>query len=109
MYLWGYSGSGVDLRILGYKEAKTLLLESTSKTNLPLALQQEIFEKEQEIFNDKQQEFFMVAEERAKHLVEMHGKFKNLIGGKRYEAVYPVLPPDLMGVYILMPVPKALY
>jgi hypothetical protein len=109
MYLWGYSGSGEDSRILSYQEAKSLLLEATSKTNLPLALQQEIFGKEQETFDNKQQEFFKVAEVRAKHLVEMHGKFKELIGGKRYEAVYPVLPPDLMGVYILNPVPKILF
>jgi superfamily II DNA or RNA helicase len=109
MYLWGYSGSGEDSKILSYQEAKTLLLEATSKINLPFSLQQEIFEKEQEIFHHKQQEFFKMAEERARHLVEMHGKFKELIGGKRYEAVYPVLPPDLMGVYILIPVPKALF
>lgn len=109
MCLWGYTGSGEDSKVLEPEEARRLLLVASSKTNLPLHLQQEIFNHEQEVFTQKRQEFFKVAEERAKHLVHMHGKFKELVGGKRYEAVYPVLPPDLMGVYILNPVPKDLF
>ena len=50
-----------------------------------------------------------MAEDRANHLVEAHGRFKELVGGRRYEAVKPVLPPDVMGVYILIPKPKALF
>jgi superfamily II DNA or RNA helicase len=109
MYLWGYTGSGEESKVLKYEEAKSLLLEATSKANLPIPLQNEIFEHEQVVFEQKKQEFFKVAVDRALHLVEMHGKFKDLVGSKRYEAVYPVLPPDLMGVYILNPVPKELF
>ncbi|HNW74277.1 MAG TPA: helicase-related protein [Bacteroidales bacterium] len=109
MCLWGYRGSGDDSSILNHEEAKKLLLEATSKTSLPIAMQQDIFGNEQQIFVHKQKEFFKVAEDRAEHLVEMHGKFKELVGGKRYEAVYPVLPPDLMGVYILNPAPRDLF
>lgn len=109
MCLWGYSGSGEDSRTLNHQEAKALLLDATSKTNLQITFQQDIFSNEQEVFIHKQQEFFKVAEDRAEHLVKMHGKFKELVCGKRYEAVYPVLPPDLMGVYILNPIPKELF
>jgi len=49
-----------------------------------------------------------LATERAEHLVEAHGRFKELVGGRRYEKATPILPPDVMGLYILMPKPKAI-
>lgn len=106
MYLWGYSGSGSDSIVLGFDEAKNLLLEANSKFPLTLERQKDSFEKEQDIFRKKSKEFHQLAEERAVNLVKAHGRFKNLVGGKRYEAVYPVLPPDIMGVYVLLPIPK---
>jgi hypothetical protein len=109
MYLWGYSGSGSGGHTLPYSEAKALLQEAVSKATLPLPMQQHTFQLETEIFKARTEDFKQVAEERALKLVEAHGRFKELVGGKRYEAVYPVLPPDIMGVYVLMPVPKALF
>jgi superfamily II DNA/RNA helicase len=106
MYLWGYSGSGADATELDFDDAKHLLLEATSKTNLSIERQRDTFQKEEEIFNAKAKDFHQLAEKRAINLVEAHGRFKNLVGGKRYEAVHPVLPPDIMGVYVLLPVPK---
>jgi hypothetical protein len=53
-------------------------------------------------------QFMELAGERAEKLVEAHGRFKELIGGRRYEKATPVLPPDVMGVYVLIPQPKAL-
>jgi hypothetical protein len=52
--------------------------------------------------------FIEIATQRADKLVEAHGRFKALIGGRSYEKSTPVLPPDVMGVYILLPKPKAL-
>lgn len=106
MYLWGYSGSGPDANTLSFEEAKGLLLEAKSKIQVSIERQSETFEKEQEIFRAKSKDFHQLAEDRAMNLVEAHGRFKNLVGGKRYEAVYPVLPPDIMGVHVLLPVPK---
>lgn len=106
MYLWGYNGSGADASVLGFDDAKTLLLNASSKANLSIERQRDSFEKEQEIFQTRATDFHQLAVARAKNLVEAHGRFKNLVGGKRYEAVHPVLPPDIMGVYVLLPVPK---
>lgn len=106
MYLWGYSGSGADASVLAFDDAKNLLLKASSKANLSIERQRDSFEKEQEIFQTRATDFHQLAESRAKNLVGAHGRFKNLVGGKRYEAVHPVLPPDIMGVYILLPVPK---
>ena len=107
--LWGYRGSGVTSGVLPSDEAKKLLLEATSKANLSLEMQQNIFEAEQVVFHAKAGQFKDEAELRAENLVEAHGRFKELVGGKRYEAVYPVLPPDIIGVYVLTPVPQTLF
>ncbi len=107
--LWGYRGSDVASGVLPSDEAKKLLLEATSKANLSLEMQQNIFETEQIVFHAKAGQFKDEAELRAEHLVEAHGRFKELVGGKRYEAVYPVLPPDIIGVYVLTPVPQTLF
>lgn len=109
MYLWGYRGSGADAVILTYQEAKALLYEARSEKQLSLEMQQSIYKKEEEIFTTKKDDFLQVATERAQHLSDAHDRFRKGSGGKRYEAVYPVLPPDLMGVYILTPTPKDLF
>lgn len=106
MYLWGYRGSDENAEVLSYNEAKILLLEAESVSNMTSEMQQNAFAREVDIFKAKSEDFKKVAENRAVHLVEAHGRFKELVGGKRYEAVHPVLPPDIMGVYILMPVVK---
>jgi superfamily II DNA or RNA helicase len=109
MFLWGYCGSGVDAHILKYDEAKRLLLKAKSSANLSIELQEQIFNDEERIFSEKAVDFQEVAKARAEHLVEAHDRFKKLVKGKRYDAVHPVLPPDLMGVYILNPIPKDLF
>ena len=108
MYLWGYRGSEAT-EILPYEEAKALLLEARSAGNLSQQQQQSILMREMELFQTQQPAFLELAEERALHLVEAHSRFKELVGGKRYEAVHPVLPPDIMGLYILIPKPKELF
>ena len=47
--------------------------------------------------------FAVVVHERSEKLIEAHERFRKVIGGGRYKIVEPVLPPDLLGVYILMP------
>ena len=109
MCLWGYRGSGGNAEVLTSEEAKQLLLNARSASNLSLEMQQDMFVNEQAMFDTMTPLFTAEAERRAEQLVEAHGRFKELAGGKRYEAVYPVLPPDIMGVYVLYPVPKALF
>lgn len=106
MFLWGYAGSGDDSRVLGYAEAKDLLLQASSHSNVALPQQIQVLHEESEGFAARSDAFHDVAVTRAENLVAAHAGFKKLVGGKRYEAVQPVLPPDLMGVYVLLPVSK---
>jgi hypothetical protein len=47
-----------------------------------------------------------VAEQRAENLVAAHDRFTQVVGGNRYQAVNPVLPMDIMGLYVLLPLLK---
>ncbi|MFA8436792.1 MAG: helicase-related protein [Marinifilaceae bacterium] len=109
MYLWGYSGSGEDSSDIEYSKAKKLLLGAQSVQNIALPRQEALFEQELNVFNELNPKFNLVAEDRAENLVKAHCRFKELVGGRSYEAVHPVLPPDVMGIYILLPKPKSLF
>lgn len=107
MYLWGFEGNAVEGNILDYQTCKRLIFEAESKQNLSLERQQDVFQNQMILFQGKLDQFTQLAEKRAVKLVEAHGRFKALVGGKRYEAVHPILPPDILGVYIFLPQPKA--
>ncbi len=108
MYLWGYRSNTGNMETIEYKEAKNLLMEAKALSNLPAERQVQDIQEELKRFDTMKAEFIELANQRADNLVEAHGRFKDLIGGRRYEKATPVLPPDVMGVYILMPKPKAL-
>jgi len=44
-----------------------------------------------------------VAFERSVQLVASHTRFRELVSGSRYKVVEPVLPMDVLGIYILLP------
>ena len=45
----------------------------------------------------------IIAEQRCVHLVEAHERFSAPVEQKRFGVVYPVLPMDVLGIYVLMP------
>lgn len=106
MYLWGYWGIGENFEPVSYTESKKLLQEAQSTVNLSIERQKQDLERELDQFSDLQDKFHEIASERADNLVEAHMRFKQLVGGRRFEKATPVLPPDIMGVYILVPKPK---
>lgn len=108
MYLWGYRNQNGKSETLDYKEAKTLLNNAKVLSNLSAERQEADIALELARFEQIKPQFMQLAEERAENLVAAHSRFKELIGGRRYEKATPVLPPDVMGVYILLPKPKAL-
>lgn len=108
MYLWGYDGIGDQIKPIDYKRAKQLLLEVRSVQDIPIERRRTDLDREMKKFEQLKPQFIEVATQRAENLIEAHGRFKDLVGGRRYEKATPVLPPDVMGVYILMPEPKAL-
>jgi light-regulated signal transduction histidine kinase (bacteriophytochrome) len=44
-----------------------------------------------------------VAEEQNKKLVDAHQRFSSLVSTRKFQVVYPVLPMDILGIYVLLP------
>jgi superfamily II DNA or RNA helicase len=103
MLLWGYIGNPVDKKYLDYPAAKRLLLTAQGAANISKQEQEHWFTGELEITKTLQREFNLLAIERAHHLVEAHERFRAVVGGTKYRAVEPVLPMDIMGIYVLLP------
>jgi hypothetical protein len=107
MWLWGYHGNVSSRDFIPKSEAMNLFLSAKAGGNLELAEQKYWLNDELDWVSDEK--IFRVytdevALARAIHLVEAHTRFKRLIAGSKYKVVEPVLPVDVMGVYILLPV-----
>lgn len=105
MFLWGYETIPDGIHPLEIEQCKALL-HSANTIDLSPERQAILFEKELEHFKQLHPDFIKVVEKRSDDLVNAHTRFAKYIGAKRYEAVTPVLPPDILGVYVLIPNPK---
>ena len=105
MFLWGYEQTPDGINALDIDRCKELL-HTASALDLSTERQELIFEKELEHFKQLHPDFIKVVEKRSDELVNAHTRFAKYIGAKRFEAVTPVLPPDILGVYVLIPNPK---
>ena len=105
MFLWGYEKTPDGINALEIDRCKQLLLTSNA-FDISNQRQEIIFEKELEHFKQLHPAFIKVVEKRADELVNAHTRFAKYIGAKRFKAVTPVLSPDILGVYVLMPNPK---
>ncbi len=104
MLLWGYHGLPGEETYLTHTEAKKILESAKATSDLPAEsrwfdfLQPEL--KYLELYQEKVNQ---VATARSKYLVESHERFSKAVGGSRYKIVTPVLPMDVMGMYIIVP------
>ncbi|MFZ1791008.1 MAG: helicase-related protein [Saprospiraceae bacterium] len=105
MFLWGYEQTPDGIHALDIDQCKTLL-HTSSALDISTERQEIIFEKELKHFEDLHPDFIAVVTKRSDELVNAHTRFAKYIGAKRFEAVTPVLPPDILGVYVLIPNPK---
>jgi len=105
MFLWGYEQTPDGINALEIGRCKELL-HTSNALDISNERQEIIFEKELEHFKKLHPDFIMVVEMRSDELVNAHTRFAKYIGAKRFEAVTPVLPPDILGVYVLIPNPK---
>ena len=103
MLLWGYKGSPEEESFIYQDECKAFLDNAKPSSNLTTETRASFLENELEKVPGLKSEFDAVAEERSKHLVEAHERFRKVMGGSKFQVVYPVLPMDVMGMYILLP------
>lgn len=105
MFLWGYEQTPDGIKTL-HPDACKQLLHTSSALDISRERQELVFEKELKHFEELHPDFIKVVEKRSEELVDAHTRFAKYLGAKRYEAVTPVLPLDILGVYVLIPNPK---
>ena len=103
MLLWGWRGTPDDRQHLDHSVARTLLREARASSNLSPEARASFLENELGLLGRLDKAFNELAEEQSKRLVAAHERFSALMDKQRYQVVYPVLPMDLMGMYILLP------
>jgi len=103
MLLWGFKGSPEEGNFLTNKDAKALLNEAGPTGDTSPEQRKYELKQEREIINNLKQEFDNVAFARAENLVASHERFRKVMGGNKYKVVKPILPMDVMGLYVLIP------
>lgn len=103
MLTWGYKGAASDLQELSSTEAQRLLRETIPSGDTTAEQRKTMLEYEREALDGLNSVFDKVALQRAENLVVSHERFRKVMGGNKYNVVLPVLPMDVMGLYILLP------
>lgn len=106
MWLWGYTGDVTGKQFIEKDKAMALLLSAKATQNMEQPEMVYWLNEETEWIKDEKK-FRLntdeVALERANHLVEAHTRFKKLVSGSKYKVVEPILPMDVLGIYVLLP------
>ena len=103
MILWGWKGTPQQKEYLNHDQARELLSSARASSDLPTPARMSFLENELKLLQSFTAEFDGVAEQQSQKLVEAHERFSSLMDGKRFQVVHPVLPMDLLGVYVLLP------
>lgn len=103
MLLWGWKGAPEEREFVDHDEAKKLLAEARASSELTIQSRAAFLKNELELLDGLQGEFDRVAEEQSAKLVGAHERFSAFLDKQKFQVVHPVLPMDLLGVYILLP------
>jgi len=103
MLLWGWRGTPQQKEFLDHAQAKALLAEARATSDLTPQARASFLENEIRLFDGLKAEFAGVSEQQSQRLVDAHERFSALMDGRRFQVVHPVLPMDLLGIYILLP------
>jgi len=103
MLVWGYRGNPANGDIVEEDEVERLMRAAVSTSNVSNEAAAYFLEGELEEIKEIREILDKVALERAQVLIDAHERFRTVVGGKRYKIVKPVLPMDVMGIYILLP------
>jgi len=103
MLLWGYRGDPDEGNFLTHSEAESVLATARPGSELDDARRARLINEAVDTLPNLRQQFDQVAEARSQNLVEAHERFSRLVHEGKYQVVYPVLPMDVIGTYVLLP------
>lgn len=99
----GYQGLAQDFKLLENKYAAELMFTVTPTDNVTAHAAAEFLNSEIVDLEKIKENINLVAYTRAESLVESHERYRKVLGGTRFKTVEPILPMDLLGIYILLP------
>lgn len=103
MILWGYRGSPQNRQWIPQEEALDLIMDARITGELPPDRQARIVEIALTDFAAIGDELEMVTLQHTEQLIEAHEHMRKAARGEKYHMVEPILPADLMGVYVIIP------
>jgi hypothetical protein len=103
MLVWGYRGSPEAADFLDNDTALSLLDSARPSSSLTSQSGANFLDNEITLLPGLRSHFDKVAELRCQQLVDAHERYSRFFSKAAFEVVYPVLPMDVMGVYILLP------
>lgn len=103
MLTWGFEQSQHQRETIPSDRLTHLLHHAVPAGNIDTSIKHDILIKKINYLDQIKDLLHKVALERSKVLIEAHERFHKVMGGSRYKVAEPVLPMDLMGIYILLP------
>lgn len=103
MLLWGWRGSATQREYLTTAEAKDLLAKARASSELSPQARTNFLDNDLKLLPSLEQEFQTLAEQQSQQLVAAHERFSAFMDNRQFQVVYPVLPMDMLGIYILLP------
>lgn len=103
MLLFGYKGNSSENDFIGFDGCNNLIKEVIPQEDLSLERQRILLKNELENVTMINEHLRELVSERSKELISSHERYRKLLKGSKYNVVEPVLPPDILGVYVLVP------
>jgi superfamily II DNA or RNA helicase len=101
---WGFTGWPPEIQPLALEEAQALLDGAQPAANVSPAEKEEVLVETLAWWPKLEPQMAALLAERAEALQESHGRVRRLLRHGRLQ-VEPQMPPDLLGVVVLLPVP----
>jgi hypothetical protein len=103
VYLTGYVGEPLRKKFLTYDAAKHLIANAVTVSDVGAETKEKLLDITLNDYTQLHEHLIQLTVERSNKLVDAHERFRKAIGGEKYKIVEPVLPPDLLGIYIILP------
>jgi superfamily II DNA or RNA helicase len=102
--LWGFSGlvSLLAPEVELIQQLDMLWTISPSQ-EVPLKEKKEQLVLALEDYGNLKKRMDDLAQQRSDHMRDGHEQFRKVVNGDHYKTVVPVLPPDVLGVYVILP------
>ncbi len=98
---------GMERKFIDQERINSLMDNPNPSGDLPYESQKQQLERELSVLDAMNERFNNLAEERAKALIEQHERYQKALGQEtkteRYKVVKPVIPLDILGMYIFVP------